>query len=158
MKPVKRSQHHAFTLLEIMLVVAIIALLLSTGFYFLGPQILAGQDAKIMADFRVFDTGLQAYENFGGAPPSTDQGLQALVTMPEGEPKPMRWYQQLKQLPKDPGGVITFTFIPGCTIRRVTIFHPRAKTASWAPPTTRIIGTRISSNSDPANVKRSTTK
>ena len=61
------------------------ALLLSTGFYFLGPQIGAGQDAKLMADFRVFDTALQAYENFGGAPPSNEQGLQALVTMPDSE-------------------------------------------------------------------------
>ena len=96
-----------------MLVVAIIALLLSTGFYFLGPQILAGQDAKIMADFRVFDTGLQAYENFGGAPPSSEQGLQSLVTMPETDPKPMRWYQQLKQLPKDPWGSDYVYVYPG---------------------------------------------
>lgn len=113
MKTVKRSQRGAFTLLEIMLVVAIIALLLSTGFYFLGPQIGAGQDAKIMSDFRAFDTSLQAYENFGGAPPSTEQGLQALVTQPESDPKPMRWYQQLRQLPKDPWGSDYVYVYPG---------------------------------------------
>ena len=104
MKPVKRSQRGAFTLLEIMLVVAIIALLLSTGFYFLKDQIGIGRDTKMMADFRVFNTALQTYENFGGTLPSNEQGLQALVTMPDGDPKPMRWYQQLTQLPKDPWG------------------------------------------------------
>lgn len=104
MKTAKRSRQGAFTLLEIMLVVAIIALLLSTGFYFLGGQIGAGQDTKIMSDFKAFDMALQSYENFGGSAPTTEQGLQALVTMPETEPKPMRWYQGLKQLPKDPWG------------------------------------------------------
>ncbi len=96
-----------------MLVVAIIALLLSSGFYFLGPQIQVGQDARLMSDFKVFDTGLQAYENFGGAPPTTEQGLQALVTMPDGDPKPTRWYAQLKQLPKDPWGSDYVYVYPG---------------------------------------------
>ena len=102
MKTVKRSQHGAFTLLEIMLVVAIIALLLSTGFYFLGPQIAIGQDTKLLADFRAFDLAIHTYENLGGSPPTTEQGLQALVTMPESDPKPARWYAQLTQLPQDP--------------------------------------------------------
>ncbi len=104
MKTVKHSRLDAFTLLEIMLVVAIIALLLSTGFYFLGPQIGVGRDTKLIADFKVFDTALQGYANFGGGLPSNEQGLQALVAMPEGDPKPVRWYQQLTQLPKDPWG------------------------------------------------------
>ena len=113
MKHVERSRRSAFTLLEIMLVVAIIVLLLSTGFMMFGGQIAIGQDAKILADFRAFDTSLQAYENFGGAPPTTEQGLQALVSMPDGDPKPTRWYQQMKQLPKDPWGSDYIYVYPG---------------------------------------------
>ena len=102
MKRLKLSRQRGFTLLEIMLVVAIIALLLSTGFYFLGPQILIAQDAKIGADFKAFDQALTTYENLNGFLPTTEQGLQALVTPPASDPKPQRWYQMMKQLPKDP--------------------------------------------------------
>ena len=102
MKRLKLSNVRGFTLLEIMLVVAIIALLLSTGFYFLGPQILIAQDAKIGADFKAFDQALKTYENLNGFLPTTEQGLQALVTSPESDPKPQRWYQMMERLPKDP--------------------------------------------------------
>lgn len=102
MKRIDRPAHHAFTLLEIMLVVAIIAMLLATGFAFLGPQINIGREAKVSADFKALDSALAAYENFNGFLPTTEQGLQALVTMPESDPKPTRWNQYLSQLPKDP--------------------------------------------------------
>jgi general secretion pathway protein G len=36
--------------------------------------------------------------------PTTEQGLQALVTQPNTDPKPTRWYQLYKELPKDPWG------------------------------------------------------
>ena len=102
MKRTNHSTRQAFTLLEIMLVVAIIALLLATGFAFLGPQIEVGRATKVTADFRAFDQALATYENFNGFLPTTEQGLQALVTMPDSEPKPQRWYQLMSQLPKDP--------------------------------------------------------
>ena len=34
--------------------------------------------------------------------PTTEQGIQALVTPPETDPKPARWYQLFKEVPKDP--------------------------------------------------------
>ena len=34
--------------------------------------------------------------------PTTEQGLQALVTQPSSDPAPTRWYQLYKELPKDP--------------------------------------------------------
>jgi general secretion pathway protein G len=34
--------------------------------------------------------------------PTTEQGLQALVSQPTTDPKPVRWYQLYSQLPKDP--------------------------------------------------------
>ncbi len=84
------TRRRAFTLLEIMLVVAIIALLLSTGFYFLGRKSAIGQDTKIGGGFQVASTqALQTYEDLNGYLPTTEQGLQALVTMPQS-PTPSR--------------------------------------------------------------------
>ena len=102
MKRRNSSNRAAFTLLEIMLVVAIIALLLSTGFYFLGPQIEIARDAKLGADFKSLDQALHTYENLNGFLPTTEQGLQALVTAPSSDPKPQRWYQMMERLPQDP--------------------------------------------------------
>ncbi|HEX3227521.1 MAG TPA: type II secretion system protein GspG, partial [Pyrinomonadaceae bacterium] len=47
---------------------------------------------------------LQLYESMNGFYPTTEQGLQALVTQPSTDPKPARWYQLFKQVPKDPWG------------------------------------------------------
>ena len=102
MKTRKHSSLLAFTLLEIMLVVAINALLLSSGFYMLGGEFGAGQDAKLRADFQIIGQSLQSYENFNGFLPTNEQGLNALVTMPTSEPKPTHWYSAFEKLPKDP--------------------------------------------------------
>lgn len=102
MKTIRRSRRAAFTLLEIMLVVAIIALLLGTGFAFLGPQFAVGQDAKLHADFQAIGQSLQAYENLNGFLPTNEQGLQALVSPPQSEPKPSHWNKMMDKIPQDP--------------------------------------------------------
>ena len=102
MKIRKLSSIRAFTLLEIMLVVAIITLLLSTGFYFLKDQINIGRDAKLHADFQIIGQSLQLYENLNGFYPSSEQGLDVLVNQPQTEPKPTHWYSQMSSIPKDP--------------------------------------------------------
>ena len=102
MKTNKRRSLSAFTLIEIMLVIAIITLLLSSAFYFLGPQIKIGQVTRMNADFAAFGQGLQTYENMNGSLPTTEQGLQALVSPPTTGDKPNHWFQMMQQLPKDP--------------------------------------------------------
>ena len=47
---------------------------------------------------------LQLYESMNGFYPTTEQGLQALVTQPQNDPRPTRWYQLFTDLPKDPWG------------------------------------------------------
>src|SRR5207302_11307355 len=47
---------------------------------------------------------LQLYESMNGFYPTTEQGLQALVTQPQNDPRPARWYQLFKELPTDPWG------------------------------------------------------
>jgi general secretion pathway protein G len=36
--------------------------------------------------------------------PTSDQGLGALVAQPQSDPRPTRWYQLFRELPKDPWG------------------------------------------------------
>ena len=45
--------------------------------------------------------------------PTTEQGLQALVTQSQNDPKPTRWYQFFKQVPKDPWGSDYVYHCPG---------------------------------------------
>lgn len=105
MKHRRLTRQHAFTLLEIMLVVAIIALLLGSGFYIFGNKLAIGQDMKVRADIVALGQSLQTYRMVADDQlPTTDQGLQALVTLPQSDPKPNKWYQMMEKLPKDPWG------------------------------------------------------
>ncbi len=99
----KRSRHPAgFTLLEIMLVVTIIALLLGTAIYKLSGNVEYAKHTRISADVQGIGTQLKLYESMNGFYPTTEQGLQALITPPASDPRPSRWYQLYKDMPKDP--------------------------------------------------------
>ena len=74
-----------FTLMEIMLVVAIIAL-------------LAGLLINSLK------TNLVMYNMKAGNFPSTEQGIKALVTRPDGEPRPLSWSKIIDEVPNDPWG------------------------------------------------------
>ena len=97
-----RNRQSAFTLLEIMLVVTIIALLLGAAIYQLGGNVEYAKHTRVAADIQGIGTQLKLYESMNGFYPTTEQGLQALVTQPSTEPRPTRWYQLYKQMPKDP--------------------------------------------------------
>ena len=91
-----------FTLLEIMLVVAIIALLLAAGFNQLGGVFTMATDTRVKADINTFSSKLKLYEATAGNLPTNEQGLQALVTRPAGEPQPTKWYPFMDKVNKDP--------------------------------------------------------
>jgi general secretion pathway protein G len=97
-----RKKQQGFTLLEIMLVVTIIALLLGTAIYKLTGNVEYARDVRVRADIQGINTQLKLYESMNGFFPTTDQGLQALVVQPDTDPKPTRWYQLYKDVPKDP--------------------------------------------------------
>ncbi len=97
-----RQRNHGFTLLEIMLVVTIIALLLGAAIYKLGGNVEYSRHVRVSADIQGINTQLKLYESMNGFFPTTEQGLQALVTQPSTDPAPTRWYQLYKELPKDP--------------------------------------------------------
>ena len=99
-----RSKQQGFTLLEIMIVVGIIVILLGLAISKIGNPTGFAKQTAVRADIQAIGTQLQLYESMNGFYPTTDQGLQALVTQPSTDPRPTRWYQLFKQAPKDPWG------------------------------------------------------
>jgi len=95
-----------FTLLEVLVVVAILGILAAL----VVPRIMDRPDeAKrfaAKADVGALVQALKLYRLDNGFYPSTDQGLQALVTRPTTQPTPNNWKQggYLERLPKDPWG------------------------------------------------------
>jgi general secretion pathway protein G len=91
----KHRKLQAFTLLEIMLVVMIIALLAAAAIHAFGPgSIITTKIAVTRANLQHAKTGLLQYQILAGRMPTTEQGLDALVRRPERDPKPRSWQQQ----------------------------------------------------------------
>ena len=99
-----KIKQQGFTLLEIMLVVSIIVILLSLAISKLGNPTGYAKHIAVQADVQSIGSQLMQYEAGNGFYPTTEQGLQALVTQPQNDPRPTRWYQFFKQVPKDPWG------------------------------------------------------
>ncbi len=90
-----------FTLLEIMVVVVIIGLLAAI----VVPNLMGNVDVaainRAKQDIRGIETALNLYRLDNFRYPTTEEGLEALVTNP-GETVAPNWKQQLKKLPTDP--------------------------------------------------------
>jgi general secretion pathway protein G len=91
-----------FTLLEMMLVVMIIGLLLGAAIHYMGKNVDVARSARIKADIQGISTELKMYYALNGFYPTTEQGLQALVTKPSDDPKPTQWQALMDQVPPDP--------------------------------------------------------
>ena len=99
-----RKTQSAFTLLEIMIVVAIIGLLLSAAIYKMAPALDVAKGTKVRGDIQSYRTGLLTYSAMNGFYPTTEQGLRALVVRPESDPAPASWRPLMDDLQKDPWG------------------------------------------------------
>jgi general secretion pathway protein G len=104
MKRISSHTAAAFTLLEIMLVVMIIALLAGAAVHLMKGNIGISQDVKTRSDIKSVGTQMMVYENLNGFLPSTQQGLAALVEKPTSEPIPRNWKRMLTEIPIDPWG------------------------------------------------------
>ena len=93
-----------FTLIEIMVVLVIIGVLAAL----IAPNVLnRAADAKVTAartDVSQLMQALKLYKLDNARYPSTEQGLEALVRKPSGEPAPAQWRPYLDKLPSDPWG------------------------------------------------------
>jgi general secretion pathway protein G len=101
----QQTDESGFTLLEIMIVVSIIVILLGLAISKMGNPTAFAKTTAVRADVQAIGTQLMQYEAMNGFYPTTEQGLQALVTQPESEPRPTRWYPFFKEMPKDPWGM-----------------------------------------------------
>ena len=79
------------TLIEIMMVVVIIGILVAV----IVPNVIGIDDDARMAaarmEIRTIGNALDMYRLKNGQYPSTDQGLEALVSKPSGFPEPRNW-------------------------------------------------------------------
>ena len=85
------GQQHGFTLIEIMVVVVIIGIL---GALIVPNVIGRAEDARVTAaktDLQAVSNALDLYKLDNFSYPSTDQGLEALVSKPSGEPEAVNW-------------------------------------------------------------------
>lgn len=98
------KKQQGFTLIEIIVVVVIIGILAT----FVAPKFLGKTDdariVKAKSDIQAIESALDIYKLDNYAYPTTDQGLEALVTLPAGDPIPANWQKggYVKKLRKDP--------------------------------------------------------
>lgn len=91
-----------FTLLEMVIVLGIIAMILGGAIFAMKGIAGNAKLAQTEADFKAIDTSLMSYQLLAGNFPTTQQGLQAMVTKPTTTPVPRRWSQISKKVPLDP--------------------------------------------------------
>ncbi|MEX6724633.1 type II secretion system major pseudopilin GspG [Parapedomonas caeni] len=122
-RPHRYSDEEGFTLVEIMVVVAIIGLLTT----FVVLNVLPSQDKamreKARADIATLQQAIEMYRIDNMTFPRTEDGLQALVTPPSTLARPDRYRSggYIQKLPRDPwGNPYQYTF-PG-TRGRFDIF------------------------------------
>lgn len=114
---IKQTGQQGFTLLEIMVVIVILGLLVAM----VAPNVLQNQDKamveKARADVALLEQALDMYKLDNFQYPTTDQGLEALVSKPTNGPAPKRYNPNgyIKRLPTDPWGNAYQYLQPGVT-------------------------------------------
>ena len=95
-----------FSLLELMVVVVILSILALV----IVPRVINRPDqarvVRVQTDLAALESAVNLYKLDNFRYPTTEQGLEALVTRPSGEPAPANWSDggYIERLPKDPWG------------------------------------------------------
>lgn len=106
-----------FTLIELMVVIVILGILAAI----IAPRIVGRTDEAKVTESKVqiknFETALKLYKLDNGFYPSTEQGLEALISKPEAGRIPANWreggYLEKKKVPADPWGTPYVYASPG---------------------------------------------
>ncbi|MBB4131222.1 MULTISPECIES: type II secretion system major pseudopilin GspG [unclassified Xanthomonas] len=102
----QRGHARGFTLVELMVVIVIIGLLATVVMINVMPSQDRAMVEKARADVAVLEQALETYRLDNLSYPTTEQGLQALLTAPGGLTRPERYRQggYIRRLPEDPWG------------------------------------------------------
>ena len=98
------NRQQGFTLIELIVVIVILGLLGSI----IAPKFLGKTDTaritKVKTDIGALESALELYKLDNFVYPSTDQGLEALVSKPSADPEPANYQKggYIKKLRKDP--------------------------------------------------------
>ena len=112
---VMKSSQKGFTLIELMVVIVILGILAGV----VVPRIMDNPDkarvAKAKHDITALGSALDVYRLDNFVYPTTDQGLEALVSQPSGNPAAPNWKAggYIKKLNKDPWGNDYLYLSPG---------------------------------------------
>lgn len=103
-----RTKNSGFSLLELMVVMVILGLLASMLVLNLGDQPDEARVTKAQVDISQLGTALDHFKLDNGFYPSTEQGLAALIKMPETGQKAKNYrkggYLKANSVPQDPWG------------------------------------------------------
>jgi general secretion pathway protein G len=100
------SAQSGFTLIEVMVVLLIIGIMAS----FVAPQILGNQQEaqlkKAAVDIQQLESAIEMYKLRTNNFPTTEQGLDALISVPTSDPVPRNYPEDgfIRRLPEDPWG------------------------------------------------------
>ena len=117
-----------FTLIEVMVVVVILGILAAL----IVPKIMSRPEqarrVRVKQDILTIQSALDLYKLDNGFYPSTDQGLQALVTKPTTPPNPRNWKSDgyLQEAPVDPWGE-AYQYLNDDDKLRIFSYGPKGK-------------------------------
>jgi general secretion pathway protein G len=110
-------RNEGFTLIEIMVVIVILGILATYTATKVIEYIDEAKQTRAKMDIYALKTALQLYKGHMNSYPTTEQGLQALVTPPAGENVSNKWkkggYLENGIVPKDPWGNNYIYLSPG---------------------------------------------
>ncbi|MGF1725854.1 type II secretion system major pseudopilin GspG [Photobacterium nomapromontoriensis] len=110
-----QRKQRGFTLLEVMVVIVILGVLASL----VVPNLLGNKEKadqqKVVTDISALEQSLMMYKLDNSVYPTTDQGLEGLVSKPSASPEPRNYRDggYIMRLPKDPWGYEYNYIMPG---------------------------------------------